>query len=70
LRHALKIHRRCQPRSKKEDKEFSAEILGLLTRTFPQFSDWKELVKDREHDDVEKVGLFLIPGYPRIQGQV
>lgn len=55
LRHALKIHRRCQPRSKKEDKEFSAEILGLLTRTFPQFSDWKELVKDREHDDVEKV---------------
>lgn len=55
LRHALKIHRRCQPRSKDIDKEFSASILFNLTSTFPQFSDWRELVKEREHDDVEQV---------------
>ena len=40
LRHSLKLHRRCRPsRSSSEDKAFVAEILGLLTRTFPRFSD-------------------------------
>ncbi len=52
LRHALKIHRRFQSRSSEEDKLYAASVLKLLT-SFPQFSDWKDLVKEREWGNVE-----------------
>ncbi|KAJ3391668.1 P-type ATPase [Lobulomyces angularis] len=55
LCHALKIHRRCQSNSKPQDKEFAASVLLMLTENFPQFSDWRELVKEKDQDDVEKV---------------
>jgi Ca2+-transporting ATPase len=60
LRHKLKLHRRCQPRSTTEQKIACASLLGLLTLRFPQFADWKDLVNEDEWDDVEK----LIKDYP------
>ncbi|KAJ3067418.1 hypothetical protein HK102_007417, partial [Quaeritorhiza haematococci] len=75
LRHALKIHRRCQPSSKEEQKENAAGILALLTTRFPQFQDWRELVKEREHDDVERLmknyeGTFKEPNMPPTEGNI
>lgn len=72
LRHALKIHRRCQPNSDEKDKEFAASILALLTKNFAQFSDWRELVKEREHNDVERLieqfkDRFNQPAMPPLQ---
>ncbi|KAI8814697.1 hypothetical protein BJ742DRAFT_671382 [Cladochytrium replicatum] len=55
LRHSLKIHRRCQPRSTEEEKQAAASILGLLTRNFSQFPDWRDLVKEKEHNDIEEL---------------
>ncbi|TPX72328.1 hypothetical protein SpCBS45565_g00603 [Spizellomyces sp. 'palustris'] len=54
LRHCLKFHRRCQPFSTAEEREDAAGVLALLLRHFPQH-DWKEFVKEDEHDDVEKL---------------
>ncbi|KAH9274036.1 hypothetical protein BASA83_003677 [Batrachochytrium salamandrivorans] len=55
LRHCMKLHRRCQPRSTQQQKETAMAVLGLLTTRIPQFSDWKDLVKKDEHDDVERL---------------
>lgn len=52
LRHSLKIHRRCQPHSTLPQREACARLLAMLV-AIPQFSDWRELVKDDEHGDVE-----------------
>ena len=60
LRHSMKLHRRCQPRSSQEQREAAATLLGVLTRNFPQFADWHDLVKEDEHDDVEQ----LIKDFP------
>ncbi|KAI8817928.1 uncharacterized protein EV422DRAFT_590002 [Fimicolochytrium jonesii] len=54
LRHALKIHRRCQPSSTPEQREDAAGVLALLMRYCPQH-DWKDLVEADEHDDVLKL---------------
>ncbi|EGF84084.1 hypothetical protein BATDEDRAFT_15466 [Batrachochytrium dendrobatidis JAM81] len=51
----MKLHRRCQPRSTKAHQETAMAVLGLLTTRIPQFSDWRELVKEDEHDDVERL---------------
>jgi Ca2+-transporting ATPase len=55
LKHRLKIHRRIQSRNSDEQQEIAATLLGLLTLRFPQFKDWRELVDEDEHDDVEKL---------------
>jgi Ca2+-transporting ATPase len=55
LRHALKIHRRCQPSSTVEQKQMAATILTLLTSDFVQFEDWRDLVKPEEHNDAETI---------------
>ncbi|KAJ1555214.1 P-type ATPase [Nowakowskiella sp. JEL0078] len=55
LRHSLKIHRRTQPWSTDEQKEDAISILGLLIHNIPRFTDWKELVKESEWNDVEKL---------------
>ncbi|KAJ2990323.1 hypothetical protein HDV02_004475 [Globomyces sp. JEL0801] len=60
LKHRLKIHRRVHARASKEQRVMAASLIGLLTLRFPQFKDWKELVDEDEHDDVEK----LIKEYP------
>lgn len=54
LRHCLKFHRRCQPSSTDEQRQDAAGVLALMIRYCPQH-DWKELVKEEEHDDVEKL---------------
>jgi len=56
LQHSLKIHRRlCNSSATDIQKETSVSVIGLLTSSFPQFSDWKELVKESEHDVVENI---------------
>lgn len=56
LRRQLKIHYRCQPHSTREQKRGAIAILFLLTRHFPrQFGDWRELVKESEQGDMEKL---------------
>jgi P-type Ca2+ transporter type 2C len=53
LQLSLKIHRRCQPYSTKEQREDAAGILNLLTTHFVQFEDWRDLVKSEEHNDAQ-----------------
>ncbi|KAI9353333.1 hypothetical protein DFJ73DRAFT_624448 [Zopfochytrium polystomum] len=55
LRHALKIDRRCQPNSTKDQREDAAAILHLLTSKFVQFRDWRDLVIREEHGRVEEL---------------
>ncbi|CAG8461817.1 11158_t:CDS:10 [Acaulospora colombiana] len=55
LYHALKLHRRCRKDADQEVKRAAARIIRMLTEWFPHFSDWRELVKDDEQGDVEKV---------------
>ncbi|KAJ3325453.1 P-type ATPase [Boothiomyces sp. JEL0866] len=69
LCYKLKIHRRCQPRSTKEQRIAAASILGLLTLRFPQFHDWHDLVDSDEYDDVERLmkefpDIFTSPAMP------
>ena len=46
---------RCQPRSTQEQRSMAATLLGLLTLRFPQFKDWRDLIVESEHNDVEKL---------------
>lgn len=55
LYNALKLHRRCRKDVDQEVKQAAVAIIHMLTEWFPQFSDWRELVKDDEQSDVEKV---------------
>jgi len=55
LAHSLKVHRRCQSSCTEEQKQAASKILHILTTKFSQFSDWKELVKSDEYDQVENV---------------
>ncbi|CAG8652608.1 2678_t:CDS:10, partial [Acaulospora morrowiae] len=55
LYNALKLHRRCRKDSDQEVKNAVSGIICMLTEWFPQFSDWRELVKDDEQSEVEKV---------------
>ena len=60
LRDKLQIHRRCSSRSTPLQRETAAVVLGLLTTRLPRCPDWRELVDEDEHDNVEK----LIQEYP------
>ncbi|CAG8432950.1 9868_t:CDS:10 [Diversispora eburnea] len=55
LHHALKLHRRCRKDANPEVKQAAVAVIYMLTNWFPQFSDWRELVKDDDQSDVEKV---------------
>ncbi|OUM68426.1 hypothetical protein PIROE2DRAFT_19856 [Piromyces sp. E2] len=55
LAYALKIHRRCTSSSTDEQKKSAVAVIGLLTKNFTEFADWKDLVKHDEHHMVEKV---------------
>ncbi|KAI9287730.1 hypothetical protein BC943DRAFT_274467 [Umbelopsis sp. AD052] len=55
LRLNLKIHYRCLPSCTAEQKQAALAILHMLTRSFPQFSDWKDLVVKDEHSTVESL---------------
>ena len=73
LYNALKLHRRCRKDADPEVKQAAVAIIYMLTEWFPQFSDWRELVKDDEQNDVEKVmkeltDTFKKPKMPPLQG--
>lgn len=55
LAYSLKIHRRCTSSSTDEQKKSAVAVIGLLTKNFKEFADWKDLVKQDEHHLVEKV---------------
>lgn len=54
LRHSLKLDIRCGPGSTEQEQQSAVALIALLTNTYPQFSDWKELVKSAGHADVQK----------------
>ncbi|KAG4099134.1 calcium ATPase [Neocallimastix lanati (nom. inval.)] len=55
LAYDLKIHRRCTSSASDEQKKSAVAVIGLLTKNFTEFADWKDLVKHDEHNMVEKV---------------
>jgi len=55
LAYDLKIHRRCTSSSTDEQKKSAVAVIGLLTKNFTEFADWKDLVKQDDHNMVEKV---------------
>lgn len=70
LSYSLKIHRRCTSSASEERQKSAVALLGLLTKNFTEFSDWRDLVKHDEQDDVEKVmkkyeGTMEIPQMPK-----
>ncbi|KAG0316676.1 P-type ATPase [Dissophora globulifera] len=54
LRHALKLDVRCGSGSTEQQQQAAVALLALLTTMYPQFADWKELVKSDGHRDVQK----------------
>ncbi|KAG0215652.1 P-type ATPase [Mortierella sp. GBA30] len=54
LRHALKLDVRCGPGSTEQEQQSAVALIALLTGIYPQFSDWRELVKGEGQSDVQK----------------
>ncbi|KAG9065622.1 P-type ATPase [Linnemannia hyalina] len=54
LRHALKLDVRCGSGSTEQEQQAAVALIALLTTTYPQFADWKELVKPEGHGNVQK----------------
>ncbi|KAK3845294.1 MAG: hypothetical protein J3R72DRAFT_472565 [Linnemannia gamsii] len=54
LRHALKLDVRCGSGSTEQEQQAAVALIALLTTNYPQFADWKELVKPEGHGDVQK----------------
>lgn len=57
----MKLHRRCTYRATTEQRKTCAFIIGKLC-SIPRFSDWHELVTEKEWSDVEA----LMAEYPQI----
>lgn len=54
LRHALKLDVRCGSGSTEQEQQAAVALIALLTTNYPQFADWKELVKHEGHGNVQK----------------
>ncbi|KAG0055261.1 P-type ATPase [Gryganskiella cystojenkinii] len=54
LRHALKLDVRCGAGSTIQEQQSAVALIALLTTIYPQFSDWKELVKPDGQGDVHR----------------
>ncbi|KAF9430273.1 P-type ATPase [Podila epigama] len=54
LRHSLKLDLRCGQGSTEQEQQAAVALIALLTKSYPQFSDWKELVKSDGQADVQK----------------
>ncbi|KAG0341530.1 P-type ATPase [Podila humilis] len=54
LRHSLKLDVRCGQNSTEQEQKSAVALIALLTNMYPQFSDWKELVKTDGQGDVQK----------------
>ncbi|KAG9301212.1 hypothetical protein G9A89_012595 [Geosiphon pyriformis] len=67
LANALKLHRRCRNDAEPEVKQAATAIIFMLTEWFSQFSDWRELVKQQEQNDVEKVLKELTASFKKVK---
>ncbi|KAF9100960.1 P-type ATPase, partial [Mortierella sp. GBA35] len=54
LRHALKLDVRCGSGSTEQQQQAAVALIALLTTIYPQFSDWRELVKHEAQSEVQK----------------
>ncbi|KAF9978921.1 P-type ATPase [Actinomortierella ambigua] len=54
LRHALKLDLRCGPAATEQEKKAAVALIALLTSIYPQFSEWRELVKSEGQAAVQK----------------
>ncbi|KAF9138686.1 P-type ATPase [Mortierella sp. GBA39] len=54
LRFALKLDVRCGSSSTEQQQQAAVALIALLTTIYPQFSDWRELVKSQAHPEVQK----------------
>ena len=54
LRHALKLDDRCGSGSTVQEQQAAVALIALLTTNYPQFADWKELVKPEGHANVQR----------------
>ncbi|KAF8930810.1 P-type ATPase [Dissophora ornata] len=54
LRHALKLDVRCGSGSTEQEQQSAVALIALLTAIYPQFSDWRELVKSDGQSNVQK----------------
>ncbi|KAG0024353.1 P-type ATPase [Entomortierella chlamydospora] len=54
LRHSLKLDVRCGTGSTEQEQQSAVALIALLTTIYPQFSDWRELVKGDGQADVQK----------------
>ncbi|KAF9207911.1 P-type ATPase [Haplosporangium sp. Z 27] len=54
LRYSLKLDVRCGPGSTEQEQKSAVALIALLTAIYPQFSDWRELVKSDGQADVQK----------------
>ncbi|KAG0276674.1 P-type ATPase [Linnemannia exigua] len=54
LRFALKLDVRCGSGSTEQQQQAAVALIALLTTIYPQFSDWRELVKGQAQPEVQK----------------
>ncbi|KAI1314668.1 P-type ATPase [Mortierella claussenii] len=54
LRYALKLDVRCGSGSTEQEQKSAVALIALLTNIYPQFSDWRELVKSDGQADVQR----------------
>ncbi|KAI7815957.1 hypothetical protein BC939DRAFT_73472 [Gamsiella multidivaricata] len=54
LRHSLKLDVRCGSGSTEQEQQSAVALIALLTTIYPQFSDWRELVKSESQASVQK----------------
>ncbi|KAG0365405.1 hypothetical protein BC939DRAFT_446562 [Gamsiella multidivaricata] len=54
LRYALKLDVRCDSGATEQQQKAAVALIALLTTIYPQFSDWRELVKSDGQSDVQK----------------
>ncbi|KAF9983607.1 P-type ATPase, partial [Modicella reniformis] len=54
LRYALKLDVRCRSGSTEQEQQSAVALIAFLTTIYPQFSDWKELVKNDGQRNVQR----------------
>ncbi|KAI1319081.1 P-type ATPase [Mortierella claussenii] len=54
LRHALQLDVRCASGSTIQEQQSAVALIALLTTIYPQFSDWKELIKSEGQSNVQR----------------
>ncbi|ORX90715.1 calcium ATPase [Basidiobolus meristosporus CBS 931.73] len=55
LQHSLVLYRRVRDSATEEQKHAAVAMIGLLTTIFPQFDDWRDLVRSSHHREAAKL---------------